>query len=918
MNAERFTSLNRLLDEALDMTSADRESWLLSLAPQYEALKPRLRALLAHAATVQRSKFLESPPSLGLRPLHHAPVSSEVLEDNDHPGAVIGAYRLMRRIGEGGMGTVWLAERADGLVQRSVALKLPQGPWLRADLVGRMTRERDILAALTHPNIARLYDAGVTSGGRPYLAIEYVEGCAIDAYCLNKGLDVPARIRLFLQVVQAVAYAHAQLVLHRDLKPSNILVTEDGQVRLLDFGIASLIEDGSVRPTPLTALSGRPHTPEYASPEQIAGEPLGIASDVYTLGVVLYEMLTGSRPYKLRRDSLGALETAILEHDPAPPSASANEPTWRKLLRGDLDTIVLKALRKKTADRYPTVNALGEDLQRYLEARPVLARPSSVRYRLLKFVRRNKLAVGATALVMVSFAVFGGVSAWQAQVLAEQRRAAHAERQTAEQVIRLMIDLFETTNPAVRPDGDRMPVGEFLAGAQRRSLELLRPTPAVRARLQQVFGLIHQARGEYSQARQDLDEALAEQRLRRGPDHPESLESLQAIGELASALGENERARALLEESLERHRRVYGEMHERTARVFHALAPVVASRDPDTGERMLVRALAIRRAILPRDHPDIAEALGSLGGYYYGRHDYERSREAYTQALAVWPAPQDRRHPIAIKILNDFAALLAALNEHANAEKLQTEAIEIGRQVLGAETLTVANLVGNLGVTLSLTGRHSEAERLYRSAWKTHRSLLGDRHWRTANAARNLGRSLALQERYGEALPWMDQAIANLRSVDMIQDPPRAAGLCGMRAQRAHVLFRLGRRGEAITEATAAVADLERLPPRDAARPLASARLILGRLLSESGRAQESQPTLAGAISGFEHLGPKHPQYAEAVCELARAGLLQRPSAPDRQRLSEFLPIYRTWGLAEREVVASLERLLATGFERRR
>jgi serine/threonine-protein kinase len=913
MGVESWTQLNRLLDEALDLPPADRERWLASLGPEHESLKTRLCALLAHAPSVQASSFLAAP-SMGSLTLGESPSDAFLARfdtDADQPGAIVGPYRLLRSIGAGGMGTVWLAERADGLFQRHVALKLPRGAWPRADLVERMARERDILAALTHANIARLYDAGITAGGRPYLALEHVEGRMIDAYGAGERLDAYARVRLFLQVVEAVAYAHARLVVHRDLKPSNILVTKDGQVRLLDFGIAKLLEEGRVRDTRLTELSGRPHTPEYASPEQIAGGPLGIATDVYSLGVVLYELLSGTRPYKPRHDSVAALEAAVLESDPAPPSAAASDRSTRKVLRGDLDTIVLKALQKHPEARYATVNALGDDLERFLSGRPVLARPDSSWYRLSKFIRRNALAASAAAVVMVSLAVFGVVSHWQARVLAEQRRIAQTERDTAEQVVRLLIDLFESTNPAVRPDGERMPLGEFLAGAESRSLELLRSTPAVRAKLLQVFGLIHQTRGQYAQARQALDEALTEQRRQRGPDDPESLESLQALGELASLLDDNDRARALLEESLERHRRVYGEQHERTARVLHALAPMVMTHDPVEAGRLLARALEIRRDTLAPTDPVLATNLSSLAAYYWRRNEYERARRTYQEALAVWPTVQDRRHPNAISILNDYATLLAQLNEYPEAEKLQREAIETGRQVLGAETLTVANLLNNLGVTVSLLGRHREAERLYREAYQTHQMLVGERHWRTANVARNVGRSLALRQRYEEAVTWMNQAIAALSSVEPADLPNGRAGLYGMRVQRALMLFRLNQRQEGLAEAAAAVADLEPLRSPNATRQLVMSRVILGRMLNESGRPRDAEPILTMALTGLESLGPKHPQYAEALCELSRARLLQGTNTADLQRLDECLPIYGSWGLAEPEVVAALETVLA-------
>jgi hypothetical protein len=421
MDATLWIRLNRLLDEALDLSVEERARWLATLGPGDEAVKPRLLALLAHASAGQPDNFLDILPKVDVGAIDASD------EPADKAGATVGPYRLLRQLGEGGMGTVWLAERTDGMVRRPVALKLPRSVWPRLALIERMARERDILAGLTHPHIARLYDAGVTSSGRPYLALEYVEGRPIDAYCNEQCLDVQARVGVFLQVAQAVAYAHAKLVVHRDLKPSNILVTADGQVRLLDFGIAKLLDDGNAGHTMLTELAGRPLTPDYASPEQVAGEPLSVACDVYSLGVVLYELLTGARPYKVQRGSRGALEDAILQADPNPPSVSATEPSRRKALRGDLDTIVLKALKKKPDDRYATVNAFGDDLERCLDGRPVLARPDSRVYRLKKFIARNQLITAAGTATLIAIVAGAGISAWQAQEARVQRNVAVRE-----------------------------------------------------------------------------------------------------------------------------------------------------------------------------------------------------------------------------------------------------------------------------------------------------------------------------------------------------------------------------------------------------------------------------------------------------------------------------------------------------------
>ena len=320
IDADTWAALNQLLDEALDQPADTREAWIETLAPQFAALKPRLRALLSRAAQIESDDALNTLPKFELEPgaLAQAPGRE------DQPGDEIGLYRLLRELGSGGMGVVWLAERTDGLINRPVALKLPHGAWKRAGLAERMAREREILASLAHPNIAHLYDAGITADGQPYLAIEFVEGVRIDVYCRERQLDVRSRLRLFLQVANAVAHAHAKLVVHRDLKPANILINTEGQVRLLDFGIAKLLDDGQTRETRFTEASGRALTPDYASPEQILGEPLTISTDIYSLGVVLYELLSGSRPYKLQRDSRGALEDAILQAEPSPPSSVAD------------------------------------------------------------------------------------------------------------------------------------------------------------------------------------------------------------------------------------------------------------------------------------------------------------------------------------------------------------------------------------------------------------------------------------------------------------------------------------------------------------------------------------------------------------------------------------------------------------------
>ena len=389
LTASQLALMSRLLEEALPLDEAGRRCWLETLAPEYAALKPALREAL-----------LESPTDD-----EHGDAASTGLQS----GARVGPYELIRLLGAGGMAEVWLAKRADGAFKRDVALKLPSLTWVRRDLEQRFARERDILAGLEHPHIARLYDAGVDPQGLPYLSMEYVQGEQLTDWCDAQRLDICERLRLFLQVLEAVQYAHDRHVIHRDLKPSNILVTQAGQARLLDFGVATLLDRrNGTGQTPLTQVYGHALTPAYSSPELVRGDQVDASSDIYSLGVVLFEILTGARPYRLNAGaSRTVLEHAIAAAEVHKPSTQILEEAWvaractheqlARTLRGDLDLIVLKALAKDSHARYASAAALADDLQRYLDGRPVMAQPPRLLYRFGKFLRRNQAVVSVTA-----------------------------------------------------------------------------------------------------------------------------------------------------------------------------------------------------------------------------------------------------------------------------------------------------------------------------------------------------------------------------------------------------------------------------------------------------------------------------------------------------------------------------------------
>jgi WD40 repeat protein/tRNA A-37 threonylcarbamoyl transferase component Bud32 len=430
LSAAQLARMSLLLNEALPLDEAGRGRWLELLALENQDLVQALRSALlpesGEASGVQRFATLPKFESDGDCA---APASGL------QPGSRVGPYQLIRLLGTGGMAEVWLAQRADGTFKREVALKLPLWAGMRRDLEQRFSREREILASLNHPNIAQLLDAGFAKDGQPYVALEYVAGTPFITHCDDHRLPLRARLDLFRQVLSAVQYAHNHLVIHRDLKPNNILVTEAGQVKLLDFGIAKLLSDGQAQETDLTRVTGRALTLDYAAPEQIAGEAITTAADVYALGVMLFELLTGQRPYRLKRDSRLGLEEAILHTDPMMPSrVTASEAVARarataakrlaRELKGELDTIVFKALKKSPHERYKTADAFGEDIARYLRGDVVLAQRDSVAYRAVKFARRRWVALTVTGALILTLAAGLAATTYEARVASLQRDAA--------------------------------------------------------------------------------------------------------------------------------------------------------------------------------------------------------------------------------------------------------------------------------------------------------------------------------------------------------------------------------------------------------------------------------------------------------------------------------------------------------------
>jgi serine/threonine protein kinase len=663
IDPQSWPVLSGLLDQWLDLPEDSRAAWLEGIEPSYPALMPTLCRMIEAEARASAHGLLHTLPRID-DPADSAAGAPTVFP-GFNAGESIGPYRLVRELGRGGMGVVWLAERADGALERQVALKLPIVSLHNRALVDRFTRERDILAQLTHPRIARLYDAGIADRGQPFLAIEYVEGETITAHCDRRGLGLKPRLRLFLQVLDAVQYAHANLVVHRDLKPANILVTAGGDVRLLDFGIAKLLTKDEAQETELTRMGGRVLTPDYASPEQVAGNPITTASDLYSLGVNLFELLTGERPYQLRRQTRRGLEEAILADEPRRPSQAAQDPdkarargaTLKKLsrdLKGDLDTIVLKALSKAPQDRYPTADAFGQDIGRYLRGEPVLARPESRWYRFGKFVKRNKLAVGlASAVCLAGIAVAAGAGI----ALYEARQAERRLGQVRELANRFVFD-FEA---AIRDTPGTLAARRMVAATARQYLATLvgdlRGDPALTREFAEAYYRLSQAEfsaEESGLSTEHLYESLGLLRRQRGGCCRGTEERFLLIRAL-SDLGRNLENAGNLRESLA----------STTEAVTRAHAWLAASPREPLAERALVIALL--------DEGSVLRVMGRLSGAR------QADAEALTRAEALLAA-NSRDTEIAFDRVqggHSLAVVERDLGNYPAARDIESEAIEV-------------------------------------------------------------------------------------------------------------------------------------------------------------------------------------------------------------------------------------------------
>jgi serine/threonine protein kinase/Tfp pilus assembly protein PilF len=789
------------LDLVLDLPAPEREARLRELRATDPEVAADVEMMLAQHRVLSAEGFLEA------RPLVEPPEPALA-------GVTIGAYRLVSPIGHGGMGSVWLAERCDGRFEGQAALKL-----LNAALVGRagerrFKREGTILARLTHPHIARLIDAGVTAAGQPYLVLEHIDGRHIDRYCDDERLTIADRIRLFLDVQAAVAHAHANLIVHRDLKPSNVLVTGDGTVKLLDFGIAKLLaDDGADATATLTREGDVALTPKYAAPEQVTGGPITTATDVYALGVLLFELLSGQHPTASAAQTPAEFVKAVADTHPlrlstavanagggvdiaAAAAARGTTPErLRRTLRGDLDVVLATALKTNPEERYGSVAEFADDLRRVLDNQPISARQDSLAYRAARFVRRHRRGLAMTAVTaaaLVTLTVFYTVR------LSLERDRARAQALKASRTSEFVMGLLAGADPYRSPGVDEPTMQNLLDTGSRRVSQQLGDEPELQAQLLTVIGRTYQRLGYLDKAAPVLEQALAAGRASARGDSAIVAQTLNDLGSLKRQVGDLGVSESFLRESLDARRRLFGKGHPDVAITLVELSRTLRDAGRfDEAESLAREALAIRRTVFGDEHQETATSKSDLGLLLLRRGDLRDAEPLLRENAATTERLLGVNYPNTASAKASLASVLLATGDAVGAERLLREAARVNRLVFGPDRPEYAQMLNNLAGALEAQGRLNEAESLFseslriaersfdadhprvltyminrarvgierghgaatedvlRRVLATRQRLLPAHDWRIAQAQSLLGAALMAERRFVEAEPLM-------------------------------------------------------------------------------------------------------------------------------------------------------------------
>ncbi len=762
MDRARWRKIQSLFHDAADLPQSEQRGFLESACADDESLVAEVLAMLEQDAS-GHSLLDRNLAEIAHETLAPGSSRNDALADDGFPSSIpreFGPYRILKLLGEGGMGVVYLAERTD--LGTHVAIKILRDAWLSPARRERFSSEQRTLGQLNHPLIARLYDADTLDDGTPWFVMEYVDGVPLTEYCREHQCSLNERLKLFRAVCEAVQYAHSNTVIHRDLKPSNILVKSDGSVRLLDFGIAKQIEslDLAADQTPHVTMTGlRFLTPAYASPEQIRGDHVGIATDVYSLGVILYELLAGQLPFDLSRLTPAEAATAITTQEPVKPSAAAKR-DLSKSAWADLDVLCLSAMHKDPKRRYQTVDALIRDVDRFQKGEPLEARPDTWQYRFGKFVRRNRRAVAATAAI---FIVIVALVSFFTVRISKARDTALAEAARTERIQHFMANLFQGGDAAAGPSDSLRVITIVDRGVQEA--KALNSDPKVQAELYENLGGIYEKLGKFDQADALLTAALNQRKSLFGPDSPEVAESLTALGLLRSDQARLQEAEQFTRQGLEMSERRLPPTHPARAHALRAYGKVLAERGSyDRAIAALNEAVRLQSA--PGVAPaELAESLSMLADANYSAGHYDVCNALYPRILSMRRQIYGERHPLVADTLGSMAAVQSDLGYYPKAERLDRQSLEIIQSYYGDDHPKTANRLTNLAQALSYQRKFDEAVSLLNQALAIDEHVYGPTHPALAETLNELGNVASMQDHYDDAREKFQRAADIYRSV---------------------------------------------------------------------------------------------------------------------------------------------------------
>ena len=924
MTTERWCRIEALFTEAAAIPAEERDALLSRACGDDFELRREIESLLA--ADGRAAGFLA-------RPIVSAPTAPAA----SLAGRMIGHYRVETEIGEGGMSTVYLAVRADDAYQQKVALKVLSCGAERSDLIARFRAERQILASLDHPGIARLLDGGATHDGRPYLVMEYIEGIPLDRYCDQHRLGLDARIDLFRKVCASVEYAHQSLVVHRDIKPSNILVGADGVPRLLDFGIAKLLEGADLPGTIEATRTGqRLMTPQYASPEQVEGRAITTATDVYSLGVLLYVLLTGRLPYRLQASRGESLERAVVEQDPERPSTAIGRATGersprasdrlagdgptlealsearglrpqqlRRKLLGDLDTILLMTLRKEPQRRYASVGLLSEDLRRYREGQAVAARPDTLGYRAQKFVGRHRIGVGAAAMGFVVILGLAATMTVQAMRLAHQRDTIRAERDNALEVRDFLEEVFSGSDPG-EARGETVTAREILDKGAARVMAKLAEQPETQAALALAIGKVYVSLGLSDQAEPLLRQSLAQRVQLHGERHPDVADSLMALSVLDQNRGDFPAAEDAQRKALAIQRGLLGEGDVRVGDTLTDLSVTLLSMAKYAEAEAIVReALAIHRRSSGKEE-GVAYDLNNLASVLRRTGKLAEAEAVYREALTVARRIFGPAHPQLTRSINNLAVVLMDEGDLAGAEPLMREALDMTRKLYGEVHPDVALQLSNLSSMLGARGDADAWVAMARQALEMRRKLFGPDHEQVASSLGNLGNALEQKRDFPAARALYEDALRIQRKVHG-NVHPRVAQVLG---DLAELFLTQGDRASAEPLAREALSIRRETLGEDHA-DVGRSLTTLGSIRLAAGSAGEAEPLLREGLAVLAKALPAgHWRIGESQSRLgACLAALGKPGEAEPLLVDGYESVLRGRGPSSTRTQAAFERL---------